>query len=196
MTAPVLPTSIASSIEGRALASAAAAPTSPFTGTQQVQDWGGEWWEYSINIRVQQDAEGRALSAFFAKLRGIVNPFLFDDPSLRQTADYGTPIVNGAGQSGNTLITDGWSATGLKTGDFFSLGSDVATRLYQLTADVVPSGGAATLEFVPALRFSPSDNEALEVSNPQVLLRATSPLPTNIQAGDLYRFSISAREAI
>ncbi|WP_299945364.1 hypothetical protein [uncultured Ruegeria sp.] len=194
--ADTLPTDIVRSIESRTLAAAAVPVTSPFTGSQQIQDWGGSWWEYSIAIKVQHDEAGRSLSAFLAKLRGPVNPFLFNDPSLRQTESYGTPLVDGAGQSGNTLVTDGWSATGLKAGDFFSLGSDEETRFYQLTADVVPIAGAATLEFVPALRSSPGDDAALEVSNPRVLLRATSPLPANIQAGDMYRFSFTAREAI
>lgn len=195
MTAPTFPTGIVSTAE-RKLAVASATTQSPFTGTQKVQDWGGEWWEYSINLVVRTDADGRALSAFMAALRGPVNPFLFDDPSIRQTGSYGTPLVNGAGQTGNTLVTDGWGADGLKAGDFFSLGSDVDTRIYQLTADVTPSAGAATLQFVPALRSSPADNDALEVVSPKVLLRLTSPVPSQISAGSLYRISFAAREAI
>ena len=93
-------------------------------------------------------------------------------------------------------MTDGWSATGLKDGDFFSLGSGSATEFYQLTADVLPNSGAATLEFVPALRSSPADNVPLEVVNPQVLLRLTSPVPTRIRPYDKYQFSFTAREAI
>jgi len=170
--------------------------TSPFTGTQQIQDWGGEWWECSIDLKVEREAEGRALSAFFAKLKGIVNTFTITDPSICQLENYGTVLVNGAGQSGNTLVTDGWTAIGLKAGDFISLGSGEDTRLYQLTADVVPSGGGATLEFVPALRSSPGDNTIVEVNSPQVLLRATSPVPSDIRGGRLYQFSFSAREAI
>ncbi len=180
----------------RVLAAAVTPVTSPFTGGQQVQDWGGSWWEFRIDIESAEAAKGRVLSAFLAKLRGPVNPFLFSDPILRQTENYGTPLVNGAGQTGNTLITDGWSAIGLQTGDFFSLGTDLDTQLYQLTADVTPSGGGATLEFVPALRSSPADNEPLEVNSPMVLLRATSPVPARIPSTDNYSFSISAREAI
>lgn len=195
MTTPVFPTSLAHGVQ-RGLGVAATPVTSPFTGSQDVQDWGGEWWEYSIEVAVRQHAEGRALSAFFAKLRGPTTPFLFCDPAVRQSGSYGTPLVNGGSQTGNTLVTDGWSATGLKEGDFFSLGGGATTQLYQLTADVTPVAGAATLEFVPALRSSPADNAALEVTNPQVLLRLTSPVPAGISPGDLYRFSFTAREAI
>lgn len=193
--ADTFPTDIISSVE-RGLGVAAAASTSPFTGTPQVQDWGGEWWEYSVEVTVRQGADGRSLSAFLAKLKGLVTPFLLDDPTLSQDGSYGTPLVNGASQTGNTLVTDGWSATGLSAGDFFSLGADEDTQFYQLTADVTPVAGAATLNFIPALRSSPADNAAIEVSSPKVLLRLTSPVPTRISAGALYRFNFTAREAI
>lgn len=195
MTVPTFPTGIVTSVERR-LNVAAAAVQSPFTGTQDIQDWGGEWWEYSVNLIVRTGADGRSLSSFMTQLRGIVQPFLFDDTSLSQSGSYGTPLVDGASQTGNTLVTDGWSATGLKAGDFFSLGSDLDTRFYMLTADVVPSAGAATLEFVPALRSSPADNDALEVVSPKVLLRLTSPVPSQISSGGLYRLNFTAREAI
>ena len=195
MTVPVFPTGLVSGVT-RTLSASAATVQSPFSGTQDVQDWGGSWWEYTIDVILRKDADGRALSAFLAKLRGPVTPFLFTDPATSQGGSYGTPLVDGGSQTGGTLVTDGWSATGLLAGDFFSMGSDEDTRLYQITADVSPSAGAATLEFVPNLRTSPDDGDALNVTAPQVLLRLTSPVPTSIDPGDLYKFSLTAREAI
>lgn len=195
MTVPVLPVQLIRSVTRR-LAVAAAATQSPFTGTQQVQDWGGAWWEYDLEMGIMQGRNGRLMSAFLAALKGPVNPFLLTDTSIYNGTGLGTPLVNGAGQTGQTLITDGWSATGLKAGDFFQLGTDTQTRLYQLTADVVPSAGAATLQFVPALRTSPADNAALIVAAPQVLLRAKAAIPAPISGADIYRFSFAAREAI
>lgn len=180
----------------RTLRSAAMAATSPFTGTQQVQDWGGSWWEYEIEFTAMQDANGRRLSAFFASMRGHAGTFTFRDPFIRNELVAGAPLVNGGSQSGNNLITDGWGAAGLRAGDFLSLGTGTSLRLYQVTADVVPSGGAATVQIVPALRSSPADNAALNVVNPGVLLRLTAPAPARIGLADVYRFSITAREAI
>lgn len=180
----------------RTLRSAAAVATSPFTGTQQVQDWGGSWWDYEIEFAAMQDADGRRLSAFLAALRGPVGTFTFRDPFIRNPLVTAAPLVNGTGQSGTSLITDGWGGAGLMTGDFFSLGTGAALRLYQLTADAVPSGGACTLQFVPALRASPADNAAIEVVRPGVLLRANGPVPAQIGLADVYRFSLTAREAI
>jgi hypothetical protein len=180
----------------RTLQTAAGIDASPFTGTQKVQFWGGEWWAFEIEFAVTQGEAGRRLSAFFAALRGPVATFTFRDAFIRNPAALGAPVVSGAGQTGGSLVTSGWGARGMNAGDFFSLGAGAALRLYQLTADVVPSGGAATLQFVPSLRASPADGAVLNVVNPGVLLRAQSAVPAGIELADMYRFSLSAREAL
>lgn len=180
----------------RTLRSAIGIATSPFTGSQQVQDWGGDWWEYEIEFAARQDAAGRALSAFFTQLRGAAETFIFRDPFIKNPQALGTPLVNGANQTGNSLVTDGWGANGLRAGDFIQLGTAGTTRMYQVTADVAPVAGATTLPIVPRLRTSPADNEALNVVNPGVLLRLTSPVPTVIGLADIYKFSITAREVL
>jgi hypothetical protein len=180
----------------RTLRAAVAVTTSPFTGTQQVQDWGGRWWEYEIEFAATQTRDGRKLSAFFAALGGAAGTFVLRDPYIDNPTGLGTPLVKGGGQSGSTLLTDGWTGTGLYAGDCFSLGTGADFRLYQMTADAPPTAGNATLNFVPPLRSVPADNAALNVTLPGVLLRATSPIPAQIGLGDIYRFSITAREAI
>lgn len=192
--ADFIPTDSVTSVT-RTLKAAVAVTTSPFTGSQQVQDWGGSWWEYEIEFAVQYGAAGRKLSAFFAALRGPADVFIFADPFIVNPTGLGTPLVNGAGQTGNSLVTDGWGTVGMKAGDFFHL-LQSGRKLYQLTADSMPVAGAMTLYFVPALRASPADNAALNVVNPGVVLRLTSPVPSIIGLADIYRFSITAREAI
>jgi hypothetical protein len=111
----------------------------------------------------------------------------------------GTPIVQGASQTGSSLVTDGWpvSATVMQAGDFFSLGSGADIRLYQVSADAVSNGsGVATLTFHPPLRSSPADDAALNVTNPGVVLRLTGSAPASIGLADFYQFTLSAREAI
>jgi hypothetical protein len=180
----------------RQLASASAIAASPFTGTQQVQDWGGRWWVYEIEFAVVQGADARRLSAFFDALAGPVGRFTFRDPSIRNPSGLGSPRVNGAGQAGTSLITAGWTGTGLRAGDFFQLGTGTALRLHRMTADAVPVGGACTLQFVPALRYAPANDLALNVVNPGVLLRAQGAIPTEIGRVDKHQFSLTAREAI
>jgi hypothetical protein len=198
MTVPSLPLHLVESLERRLVASVTAA-TSSFTGSQQMQDWGGEWWEFTFEMALTRGREARRLSAFFAALGGMRGPFLFRDPSAGRSDLLADPIVSGGGQTGDALVTSGWapSSPALETGDFISLGDDTDTRLYQITADVVANGsGKATLQITPRLRSSPLNGAALEIAAPAVLLRLTGPVPTRITRADSHRFSVTAREAL
>ena len=195
---PELPLTLVSSLERR-LVTATAVATSPFTGSEQVQDWGGEWWEYGIEMARMNGRDGRRLSAFLAALGGARGRFLFRDPTVRQPGTIVVPFVAGGLQSGGVLTTSGWqpSGTPLFAGDFFSIGNDAATRLHQLTADVVSNAlGNATLAFVPKLRSAPVDGAALQIAAPAVLLRLTAPAPTRIGRADTFLFTLTAREAL
>ncbi len=195
MTTPVLPLTLVSSLERRLVTSVAEA-RSPFTGTSQIQDWGASWWEYQIEMAVTQGAKARRLSAFFTALGGLRGRFLFPDPSIEVPLGLGTPYVQEAQVAGaSTLRTAGWGL-GLRAGDFFQLGSDATTRLYQLTADVTPLGSEATLAFVPSLRSFVPVGMLLGLDAPSVLLRLTTPVPSVIGRADQHRFTISAREAL
>jgi hypothetical protein len=195
MVLPVLPLTLVSSLERRLVTSVAEA-RSPFTGTSQIQDWGASWWEYQIEMAVTQGAKARRLSAFFTALGGLRGRFLFPDPSIELPVAAGNPYVTEAQVVGaSTLKTAGWGL-GLRAGDFFQLGSDAATRLYQVTADIVPMGSEAVISFVPSLRASVPVGALLGLSAPSVLLRLTAPVPTVIGRADQHRFTLTAREAL
>ena len=195
---PELPLTLVQSLERR-LVTATAVAASPFTGTEEVQDWGGEWWDYAIEMARTTGRDGRRLSAFLAALGGPRGRFLFRDPTIRQPGSTVAPVVAGGFQTGNQLITAGWPpfATPLLAGDFFSLGSGAETRLHQLTADVVTGeAGMATLAFVPRLRSAPEDGTPLEIVAPAVLLRLTAPVPTRIGRAESFLFTLTARETL
>ena len=195
MPIPVLPLTLVSSVE-RWLATSVAEARSPFTGTSQIQDWGASWWEYQIDMAVTQGANARRLSAFFTALGGLRGRFLFPDPSIEVPIAVGNPYVTEPQSAGAlALQTAGWGL-GLRAGDFFQLGSDTTTRLYQLTEDVTPLGSEATLAFVPPLRAAAQFGTPVGLDAPSVLLRLTAPVPTAIGRADQHRFSISAREAL
>ncbi len=195
---PELPITLVSGLERR-LVTAATATTSPFTGTQEVQDWGGEWWEYQVTMALMRPADGRRLSAFFAALGGVRGRFLFRDPSIEPPGATGIGVVAGANQSGNTLQTASWLVNTplLQAGAFFSLGADAETRLYQVTEDVISDEiGTATLRFVPRLRASPANGEALQLASPKLVLRLTEPGPSRIGRAGKFQFTFTAREAL
>jgi hypothetical protein len=195
---PELPLTLVQSLERR-LVSATAVSASPFTGTEEVQDWGGEWWDFAIEMARTTGRDGRRLSAFLAALGGPRGRFLFRDPTIWQPGSLLAPLVAGGFQTGGTLVTAGWPpfASPLLAGDFFSLGADAQTRLHQLTADVATDEtGQATLAFVPRLRSSPVDGSPLEIAAPAVVLRLTAPVPTRIGRADSFLFTLAAREAL
>jgi len=195
---PELPLTLVQSLERR-LVSATAVSASPFTGTEEVQDWGGEWWDYAIEMARTTGRDGRRLSAFLAALGGPRGRFLFRDPTIRQPGSTLAPYVSGGFQTGNQLVTAGWPpfATPLLAGDFFSLGTGAQTRLHQLTADVgTDEAGMATLAIVPRLRTAPPDGTSLEIAAPAVVLRLTAPVPTRIGRADTFLFTLATREAL
>ena len=78
-----------------------------------------------------------------------------------------TPLTNGANQTGNSLITDGWAASTaiFSRGDVFTLGINAvnpqsradtgALRQFVVTDDVTSSGaGAATIPIEPAMTLT------------------------------------------
>lgn len=71
---------------------------------------------------------------------------------------YGTVLVNGAGQTGSSLVMDGLTDNP-KVGDTFTI-SGVEKVYTVLTTATVTSGGA-TLSISPALASSPADNAAV-----------------------------------
>ncbi len=176
---------------------------SPFTGQQQIQQHTGQWWETEVALRPMKREDAEAWVAFLLSLFGPVGTFLMGDPAgvTARGIATGTPLVNGASQTGNSLITDGWtiSTTGiLKAGDYLQLGTGTTTRLYKVMQDVNSDGtGNATLDIWPRLRESPADNAAIMVSNCVGAFRLDHPeTDIDIDTAMIYGLSFRAREAI
>lgn len=176
---------------------------SPFTAVQQVYKYTGQFWEADITLPPMKREQAEYWISFLLKLNGSYGTFLLGDPN-GQTARgvaTGTPLVNGASQTGNELITDGWttSTTGiLKAGDYIQLGSGATAKLYKVLDDVnSDSSGNATLTLFPDLRTSPSDNATITVANPKGVFRLnTSATSWDINEASIYGITFGAREAL
>ena len=107
---------------------ATALTQSPFTYAQQAQRNTGARWEADI-VLPPMKAQLPSRGSRFPKLYGPYGTFLLGDPigaTARGSASStpGTPLVNGASQTGDTLAIDGLpaSASGcLKAGDYSQL---------------------------------------------------------------------------
>tara|TARA_R100000278_G_scaffold115010_1_gene93734 strand:+ start:28 stop:654 length:627 start_codon:yes stop_codon:yes gene_type:complete len=185
---------------------ATAATASPFTFAQQVQRNQGSRWEADISLVPMERADAESWITFLMKLYGSYGTFLIGDPNAstpRGSASSapGTPLVNGASQTGDTLNIDGLpaSATGyLKAGDYIQLGSAATSQLYKVLDDADSNAsGEASLTIWPDLRSSPADNATVVVSNARGLFRlATSGTDWSISNAGFYSMSFGAVEAL
>lgn len=158
--------------------------TSPWSGQTQTYDWGQAFLSATVTLATLTRAQAAAWVAALMACRGPLNVFVLGDPS--QTAPFGTaggtPVVNGVGQSGFSLVTKGWPASAsavLRPGDYLSIlsspvnvGDTSVPRLYRVTAQVASdSGGNATIPIWPPLRESPANGAAITLNNPHGLFR-------------------------
>ena len=179
---------------------------SPFTFSQQVVRHAGARWSATITIPPVKREDSEYWNSFLLRLRGQFGTFLLGDPNgatPRGSASSaaGTPLVNGASQTGNELNIDGLpaSATGyLKAGDYIQLGSGASARLYKVLEDVSSNGsGEATLNLWPDLRSSPADGATVVVSNAKGVFRLTSNEAVwTINTAGFYAINFAAVEAL
>lgn len=176
---------------------------SPFTGEGQFYAHQGQMWAAQFDLPPMRRADAEPWFAFLLALNGMQGTFLAgiagsDTPRGIAT---GTPLVNGASQAGQTIVTDGWtpSQTGiLKAGDMIQLGTGLTTHLHKVLQDANSDGvGNATLDIWPRLRASPDDNAAIVVSGCKGLWRlASNEMPVEFSQPVIYSISFGALEAI
>jgi hypothetical protein len=99
----------------------------------------------------------------------------------------GAVLVNGVGQSGNSLIVDGLPSSQLcwRAGEWAQIGA----QLVMATSDLISVGVNGTMNFKPALRASPADNSAVIFNAPLLTAIMTSP-PSRIS--DLLKMGVFA----
>lgn len=176
-----------------------AVSVSPFSGAQQAYQHQGQFWQADISLPPMRIADAAPWMAAFLQLNGRYGTFYLGNAAMktpRGTAT-GTPLVKGASQTGQSLVTDGWTAgvTGiLKQGDYLQ----IENRLYMVIVDANSDGtGNATLDIWPRLRSAPADNAPITVSNCKGLFRlTTNEMPWVHKPGGIVELSFSAVEAI
>ncbi len=143
---------------------------SRYSGQQQIFDWASTYWKLEVTIDPVYRDEAAEWISFLSALRGQAGTFMFGDvvAAAPRGSAGGSPKVNGAGQYGFELASDGWSGANpiLKKGDFFQINNN----LYRCLADVSHSGGAATIDCWPRLKQH-ADNTDIIVSSPKGIFR-------------------------
>lgn len=182
---------------------------SPFTLKQQVIAHSGQQWEAEITLPPMTRAEGEEWVSFLVKLKGQQGTFLLGDPSgatPRGSASSapGTPLVNGADQTGGSLAINGApaSASGyLKAGDYIQLGTSTSATLHKVLNDVTTNAsGEASMDIYPSIRTAPSNESpgnVVVVSNAKGVFRlATNETNWSINEVTHFGITFAAVEAI
>ena len=151
--------------------------TSPLSGAVQTASLPGARWTARMQWPDMSRATSAELEALLATLRGRANRLVLWNlgrPALRG-AGGGTPVVNGAGQTGSTVNISGLpnNLTGWALpGDMVGVGGE----LKMVTASVNSNGsGQAAMSVEPPLRASPSNGSAIVVTRPTARFVAAEP---------------------
>jgi hypothetical protein len=190
------------SIELRAT-NAVAYARSPFTFAGQAFAYSGQMWQAEVTLPPMKRADAEQWVAWLISLRGQFGTFLLGDPigGTARGTPTGTPLVNGANQTGGTLNIDGASnsVTGwLKAGDYIQLGTGSSARLHKVLQDANSNGsGQVSLDLWPHIRTAPADNAAVTVSNAKGLFRLSSNEQSwSINEASIYGLTFGAMEAV
>ena len=179
---------------------------SPFTFKEQVFSHVGQRLEADVSLPPMKRADAEVWISFLLSLKGQTGTFLLGDPlnatpqgSAKDTA--GTPLVNGADQTGDSLTIDGLpvSTTGyLKAGDYIQLGAASSAKLYKVLNDVDTDGsGQASLDLYPSIRTAPADDAPVTVSNAVGVFRlASNETSWSISEASIYGLTFGCIEAI
>lgn len=145
--------------------------TSPITGIGKIYEHPGQWWEAELTIPPPKSIIlAEEVVAAFMSLRGKAGSLLMGDPLNRAPRGVGggTPVVDGASQTGNTLAVRGGplsTTNWLRPGDWLQLGSGADTHLHKcLAAGTTDGTGRVTLDIWPRLRTSPADGATITLA--------------------------------
>ena len=138
---------------------------SPFNGASQTVRFPGTRWVCSLTFNNLSDEKSRRIDSLVAELDGEYGRVKIRDWGRSGRTPAGSPLVDGANQTGTELHSKGWTAgmVVLRQGDYITVNDE----LKMVTADVSSaSNGTALIPFAPMLRSSPPANAVMEVANP------------------------------
>ena len=168
MTTYAFPTSLTPSTSAWELVTNTRDIVSPLTGAVQSVARKGSRWKITLAFNNLSGEDRSVLQGFLVQLNGSEHRFTVSDHSkiTRGGAGGGTPVVDGASQTGNSINVSGATASvtnWLKAGDWLSIGS----QLFMCTENTSSNGsGLVTVKVQPGIRTSPADDAAEDIALP------------------------------
>ena len=145
---------------------------SPFTNASQTMEFPASAWQCQLTFTNLKRDQLRELEVFLIQLRGAAGRFRLGDQANAEPRGLaqGTPVVDGANQTGSVLNIRGCTASQdfLKVGDYITVNNELKRLIADANAD---AAGNTVLRFEPNLRRSPADGDAVIVRNAYAVMR-------------------------
>ena len=169
---------------------------SPLSGAMQQSFFWGRWLA-TFDFELMDIEDCDPILAFCEAHVGKAAVTIYDParPLPRGTARAANAgVVDGAGQTGTTLATDGWGVDGvvLKAGDL--IGTGTKQEMYRVASDTTSTAGVATITLAQPIRVSPDNNEALVVEQVPVRMWIIGVPAPPVRAPTLSSFRVDFRE--
>ena len=171
---------------------------SPLTNAVQTASRKGSLWKASMQFNNLSGDDRKVMQAFLVKLNGQQHRFTLQDHShTPRGAGGGTLRVNGASQSGTTLVCDGATASVtnyLRAGDYISFNNE----LHMVVADANSDASTnVTLSIAPPIRKTPADDTIVDYTVPVLgVFMLAGPASWDTQLGIISSFTIEAVEDV
>tara|TARA_Y100000310_G_scaffold54745_2_gene50165 strand:+ start:487 stop:1089 length:603 start_codon:yes stop_codon:yes gene_type:complete len=172
------------------------------SGRRQARQTHGQYFKMTATYPPMTRAEFAPINAFITKQRGRYESFSLIPPVLNAGlgSPAGTPLVNGASQTGRTIVTDGWTTADtvviFKAGDYLKFSNH--DKVYTVTEDATSDGsGDETISIEPALITSPADNSAITYTSvPFTVAMTTRVQEFSTGTSGLYEYELDLEEVI
>lgn len=165
----------------------------------QARTTGSQQWALRFGYSALKRAEHAVLYPFLLAKRGQADTFTVTLPgsATPQGTWAGSPVVNGASQSGRVVNLRGLTAsqaTAAKAGDILTIAGQ--TKVYMVTADAASDGaGLAAVTIEPALQAAPIDGAVITSSNVVFTVALVSDnIDTTLTPGIYYSLEIDMIE--
>jgi len=176
MTILTMPNVLASSLKWHLRANTMTS-RSTLNRATKTRELPGAMWMATFDYTNKPRSEWAIMDAFISQLRGAAGRCYVTPPhaAVIQGSGGGTPLVDGAGQVGNTINIKGATANAsawLKIGDYFSFDATAGREMKKVVSvDVATdSFGNATITFEPPTRNAPADGAAITISSPSCVM--------------------------
>ncbi len=171
---------------------------SPLTNAVQTASRKGSLWKASMQFNNLSGDDRKVMQAFLVKLNGQQHRFTLQDHShTPRGAGGGTLRVNGASQSGTTLVCDGATASVtnyLRAGDYISFNNELHMVVVDADSDASTN---VTLSIAPPIRKTPADDTIVDYTVPVLgVFMLAGPASWDTQLGIISSFTIEAVEDV